>query len=298
MSIFAILVIYHCKIRETKALASLLQNYSKNPEFFRKFKLIVYDNSLRAQDVELAVPFEYEYVHDSNNSGLGVAYNYALNEATKESYDWLLLLDQDSYLPENFFSQLEKDLIAVEGDPSIAAVVPRVLDHQKPCSPARVFYGGTLRPIEKPNRGICTFSVFAIGSGSVIRISFLRRMGGFNTVFWLDCLDRWLFFKIHEMGGKVFITDSIIEHELSVMNYDKRMSERRYSNILKYETLFMKTYKSQGEYCVFCLRLLKRSVYLYFTLKNKSFAAMTFSHLKRIILGSKDTLKSQRGNGK
>jgi hypothetical protein len=99
-------------------------------------------------------------------------------------------------------------------------------------------------------------------------------------------LDRWLYFTINKMGGKVYITRSVIEHDLSVMNYDEFMTEHRYRNILQYETLFMKTFKSRTEYCVFCLRLAKRVMYLYCTVNNKAYAYMTLSHLLKLLSGT------------
>jgi hypothetical protein len=111
----------------------------------------------------------------------------------------------------------------------------------------------------------------------------LQAIGGFNEVFWLDCLDRWLFLTIDNMGGKVYVSDSIIEHEVSVMNFDKHMNEKRYHNILKYETLFMKSYKSRMENYVFFSRLIKRAACLFFTASDKKYSLMVLRHLIDII---------------
>ena len=286
--IFAILVIYNRKIEETKTFNSLLQNYAKSPKAFRNFKLLIYDNSLIEQKMQITIPFEYHYVHDLNNKGLAVAYNYALNEAILASYSWLLLLDQDSYLPEDFIYNLLYDLSTIEKDNTVIALVPKMHYKNTFFSPSKDLFGGILRPIDMRHKGICPFKVFAIGSGSVIKVSFLQGIGGFNELFWLDSLDRWLFFTINNMGGKVYVTDSIIEHELSVMNYDKFMNEQRYYNILKYEALFMKSFKSKAENYVYYLRLIKRFFYLFFTVNNKKYSSMTLRHLMGIILPYKN----------
>jgi GT2 family glycosyltransferase len=151
-------------------------------------------------------------------------------------------------------------------------------------SPTKVFFGGIVRTIDMRHRGICAFqNVFAIGSGCVIKVSFLQKIGGFNEVFWMDCLDRWLFLTINNMGGKVYVTDSIIDHEVSVMNYDKLMTEERYLNILNAETLFMKSYGSKIENYIFYSRLIKRAVYQLFTVSDKKYSLMTLRHLLSII---------------
>ncbi|MFA4853439.1 MAG: glycosyltransferase [Bacteroidales bacterium] len=281
--LLAILVVYNCKIEETKTLKSLLQNYAINSKAFENFKLIIYDNSLLEQKIDIAIPFEYQYVHHSNNNGLAVAYNYALSEAVKASYDWLLLLDQDSSLPEDFIASFLHNLSNIL-DSAVAAVVPKMRYKNTFFSPSKVSFGGTVSAIDVRHEGICNIkNVNAIGSGTVINVSFLQRIGGFNEVFWMDCLDRWLFLTINNMGGKVYVTDSIIEHELSIMNYDKFMNEQRYHNILMSETLFMKSFKPKIENYVYYLRLVKRVVYLFFTVNDKKYSSMTLRHLISLI---------------
>lgn len=286
MNILAILVVYNRKGEETKTLNSLLDNCAKNPEVFRNFKLIIYDNSLIEQKIYLAIPFEYEYVHDHNNKGLAAAYNYALTKAIAAGYSWLLLLDQDSSLPEDFIDNLSCGLFSLKRDSRVAAVVPKVRYKKTFFSPAKDLFGGILRPIDMRHKGVCGFKVLAIGSASAIRVSFLQSIGGFNEIYWLDGLDRWLFNAINNMGGKVYVTDSIIDHELSIMDYDKFMDEQRYANILKYEAIFMKSFKSKAESYVYYLRLLKRAIYLFITVNNKRYSLMTLRHLKDTLLPS------------
>lgn len=285
MNLLAVLVIYNCKIEEAKTLNSLLQNYANNPKAFKAFKLIIYDNSLLEQKMHLTIPFQHQYIHDRNNGGVAVAYNYALNEAIKTSSAWLLLLDQDSSLPEDFIDNLSSDLFILAEDTTVMALVPKMRYKKVIFSPTKILFGGIVRSIHIRHRGICTIkNVFAIGSGCLIAVSFLQKVGGFNEVFWLDCLDRWLFLTINNMGGKVYVTDSTIDHESSVRNIDKLMNEERYYNILKSEALFMKFFKSRIENGIFLLRLIKRAVYLFFTVKDKKYSLMTLRFLIAIII--------------
>ncbi|MFH1288500.1 MAG: glycosyltransferase [bacterium] len=288
VNIFAILIVYNCKIEESKTLNSLLGNYAKNPKAFKNFKLVMYDNSLIEQKICLSIPFKYQYIHDPKNKGLATAYNYAFNKAIAASYDWLLLLDQDSSLPEDFIDNLIHEISGIEKDNTVAAVVPKLRYKENLFSPSKDLFGGTLRPIDMRHKGICDFKVFATGSGTAVRVSFVQKIGGFDEFYWLDFLDRWLFITINNMGGKVYVTDSIIDHDLSVMNYDKYMNEERYKNILKYETIFMKSFKSGAEKYVYYLRLIKRIVYLFFTVNNKKYSLMTLKHLKNVLLSSKN----------
>ena len=283
----AIVVLYNCSIGEAKSVLTILRNHEKFPRAFEKFKLILYDNSPVSQTVNINLPFEYQYVHDPENKGLAVAYNYALKDAIGSSREWLLLLDHDSGLPDDFIENLTVECSGFEKDRSVVAVVPKVHYKNIFFSPSKVLYGGTIRPIDMRHKGICPFQAFAIGSGSAIRVAYLQSIGGFNGLFWMDCLDRWLYLTINNSGGKVYVTNSIMEHELSIMNYDVYMSEGRYRNILKYETLFMNSFKSRAENYVYYLRLVKRIFYLRFTVKNPIYSSMTFHHLVGLLFPGK-----------
>jgi GT2 family glycosyltransferase len=254
-----------------------------DPKAFENLKLIIYDNGQINQKDDITVPFNFMYLNNSKNDGLAKAYNYALNYGISEDYNWLLLLDQDSSLTDNFISTLNFVIEQVESNDTIKAIVPKMVYKGDFFSPSKVLFGGIHRPIDMKIYGLCPFEVFSIGSGCLVRISFFQKIGGFNNFFWLDCLDRWIFYEINKANGKVFITNSIIEHELSVMDYSKFVSEKRYVNIMKYETYFMKFYKTKTENFVYYIRLLKRAMSFLFSRKNRKFASMTFKHISELI---------------
>lgn len=295
MAICAILIVYNRRVEETKTVSSLLRNFAKSPAAFGDFKLVIYDNSPETRKAALDLPFQSEYVHSAENKGLAAAYNYALRKAAETGRGWLLLLDQDSDLPVDFIAGLARDLPLIEKDPAVSAVVPKMRYKDEYFSPSRDLFGGTVRPIDMNHKGICDFKAFAIGSGCAVRVSFLQGVGGFDEFYWLDFLDRWLFAVINERGGKVYVTDSVVDHELSVLDYDKFMTEKRYANILRYETVFMREHKPPIERFVYYLRLVKRIVYLFFTAGNKNYARMTLGHLKKVLSVPDSEGKNERG---
>ncbi|MFH1654799.1 MAG: glycosyltransferase [Pseudomonadota bacterium] len=286
MSLTVIIVVYNCVIENSKTYISLLKNYMRDSQSFEKINFIVYDNSPSIQSLDFTV-FKCEYVHDNTNKGLAVAYNYALSKAVNAFCDWLLLLDQDSSLPDDFIVSLMDNLSKVGDNDEIAAVVPKMCFKNNIFSPTRIWFGGIVRAIDRRHRGICMFkNACAIGSGSTVRVPVLQKIGGFNEVFWMDCLDRWMFYSINKIGNKIYVMDSIVEHELSVRNYDKFMNEKRYLNILKAETLFMKSYGSKMENFIFYIRLIKRAVCQFYTVSDKKYSLMTLRHLKDIVFSA------------
>jgi GT2 family glycosyltransferase len=282
MKIIAISVLYKCEIKNSKTINSLIRNYNQNSKSFENFKLVIFDNGPFDQNDNLSLPFEFSYVINEDNPGLAVAYNYALDYGIINYFDWILLLDQDSVLPVNFIQELTDNLNLISEVSKIKAVVPKMYYQNHFFSPSKVLYGGIHRPININARGIYPAEIFAIASGCLIKISFLKKIGGFNKLFWLDCLDRWLFLMIYKDGGGVFISDSKIEHDLSVLNYKDFINEERYENIMMHETLFIKIYKSYGENFIYSLRLISRAILFYFDRNKRKYSIATFQHLKKI----------------
>ena len=135
MAILSILVLYECQAHESQTIRSLQRAYKERPQAFGSFKLIIYDNSPEPQRESLEFPFKHEYVHNPANEGVSAAYNYALQVAKRKDYDWLLLLDQDTDLPEDYISKLSNIISDPICDNNVAAIVPTCCKSQIPGSP-------------------------------------------------------------------------------------------------------------------------------------------------------------------
>jgi GT2 family glycosyltransferase len=100
------LVLYGCGLRNTRSFAVLRRAAEKRGGAVRLF---VQDNSpLAALDAGFIEGFGgFSFVHDPANPGVSRAYNRALDYAEKSGSEWLLLLDQDTELPEDYFDVLE-----------------------------------------------------------------------------------------------------------------------------------------------------------------------------------------------
>jgi hypothetical protein len=283
MKIIIIVVLYKCKINKSRTIRSLINIYRNCPQSFTDTDIIIYDNGQENQKLDLSLTKNFSYIKSENNSGLSTAYNYALTKALKENAEWLLLFDQDTKLPENYFNNLLIPLTTANKNKRIKAVVPKIHYKNNYFSPSKVFYGGILRPINMDYNGIYDKEIFAIGSGSMLRVDFISEVGGFNNDFWLDSLDRWIYNTIYEEEGKVMVTNNILEHELSVLDYDSYVSEERYKNIIKYEALFMNNYKSNFQNIIYYIRLLIRVITLFIKEKNKNYSSITLSYFFMLI---------------
>jgi GT2 family glycosyltransferase len=199
------------------------------------------------------------YKHDPHNSGIAVAYNWALDIAKSYGFQWLLLLDQDTRLPVTFLAFLSDAVKIYNTNKSVESIVPIVTDGGVAISPKRVLFG-RLAPLPEPAPQVADYEVTAINSGTLVRVPFVALLGGFNPAYRLDCLDHWLFRQLYAQGKRVALSGSVIEHDLSVSDYRNKVSGMRYRSILSAEALFVRTEKPFIERKLYVIRLAVRAV--------------------------------------
>jgi GT2 family glycosyltransferase len=237
--------------------------------------LLVYDNSPSEQPKVLDhTGFgRFMYVHDSSNSGLAAAYNSGLKEAHRSEADWLLLLDQDTEIRAQY---LESLFAAIQSGPedSVSALVPKLMRAEMVLSPQRVGRFNN-RSVSPGYAGISRERLTALNSAACLRVRTVEAIGGFPSEYWLDFLDHVVFHRLQSAGGRVQVLDSVIEHQLSLLNLEHEMSLARYTGMLAAEWRFIReTGEGGGTFC-HRLRLLKRAAIHAVRWKNKAYARET-----------------------
>ena len=275
--ILAVLVLYQVEPSSSLTLTSFLRALDESG-LAGQFKLLIYDNSPSESVLPGGIPVPITYIHDPSNGGLFRAYTAALQKAEREGNEWLLLLDQDTVLDAGYLKTLWFSLPEAAGNLRCAVLAPKLLSKNKVISPARVLWGGRLLPVDKTLSGISPWEIMALNSGTLLRISAIREIGGFNPVFWLDYLDHWLFNRLHRAGYSMYVLDAALPHELSVRNL-RGMSTARYRNILLAEGEFYQCCKSQAENRVYLLRLVLRAVKMLVRSGGRKLFPLTLNHL-------------------
>jgi glycosyltransferase involved in cell wall biosynthesis len=191
------------------------------------------------------------------NTGLAHAYNTALDLAIKQNIPWLLLLDSDTEVTLSFL--IAALMLTSKVPASVAALVPHITEGVAVHSP-RVAGAFRRRAIDLTTSGLISSEVIALNSGSVLRVSAVQDLGGFNTEFWLDYLDYWLFRSLQRKGYRVFVLPERLEHSLSFADAPRRMPLARYQNMLQAESYFTSRYGSLWESVRLKLVLLKRAL--------------------------------------
>lgn len=273
MKIVAVLVRYKLPLGASPAYVSITQSL---PNWVTLF---VYDNSPHPVSSEDLKAIPGSYTHDPNNGGVARAYNTGLALAKQTGAGWLLLLDQDTKLPIGFFDRLSRTLAVQGSDTEVVAVIPKVRSRSVIVSPAMVRFGWRLVAVPIEARGKLSGILTAINTGAAVRVDFLERLGGFNERFWLDYLDHWLFHKITETSNKVFLTDEVLAHDLSIQAISEQIDAPRLRNILDAEYLYFREFGTNFQKLIYPVRLIIRTLRLALKPATRLHAKITANHL-------------------
>jgi GT2 family glycosyltransferase len=269
-NLFIVIVLYKRKLEDCLPLQFLLQN---TQYCSLNYELLVYNNS---EDITISFNEKYQVFNATENNMLVGAYNYALQRAKEQNAKWLLLLDQDTKLTDSYLEELSRLL---NSDISqLGAVVPQVKKDKIFISPKTYFpkIGNSffVRPLK--TAGISEKCFMAINSGTVLNVNAVDEIGGFSEKYPLDGLDHWYFHQLYKRGKCVYVMNSIIEQNLSVLDYTG-MSVNRYTSILNAELQFSKELGSPALF-LWKVKIPLRAIKRFFTKGAKGYVLQTLSY--------------------
>jgi GT2 family glycosyltransferase len=275
--ILAVVVRYKTPIAESQTLQGLAHILAADPVLADVYRVLVWDNSPEAL-VNPELPRSFEYRHSEQNLGVSGAYNSAMAFAEAEGQTWMLLLDQDSKLTGAFLHTMYRHSQVLKDRTDIAVIFPTVKVGQTIMSPKRqLFMRATVyEPMSRMLEGYA----IGINSGSVMRVTSLRKIGGFSTDFWLDYSDLYVLHQFHLNGARIwYAADAAMQHEMTIMDYDRLMEPWRYENFSFAETAFHDLYKGRLENGLHDLRLLARTIRQRLRYKNPVFSQIAWAQL-------------------
>lgn len=272
------MVRYNTPLAQSHTAIGVRDALASNPLLREKYRFLIWDNSPeRLMDSGVPVPFEYR--HSRHNLGISGACNGALQLAREQSHAWVLLLDQDTRVTAPFLEAMLRWSMDLALRREIALAAPTVRVGAKIVSPRQQLFN---RHRAYPDSAPCIADgeAFAINSGSLLRTAAIHAIGGFSPDFWLDYSDIYVCHQLYLHGYKIWrATDVELQHEMSVMDYDRLMTPSRYINFSYAETAFNDLYKGTLENCVQNLRLLVRAVRQRRKYKDPAFSRITLAQL-------------------
>jgi rhamnosyltransferase len=180
---------------ENMAIAAVFYNPTaeqiKNLTTFSNFKkLIVVDNSKKSSlslikksitDINLV------YIHHTQNLGLSVTYNEALNLAQKAKIDYLMLADQDSVFDIKTINKLSQEAKKLKLNLDEYAIIgfPWYSDLSL-----------------APKDTIIDEQLIVFSSGSVLNVDVISKLGGFDERFFIDSVDAEISLRAIYQGYK------------------------------------------------------------------------------------------------
>jgi len=283
----AVVVLYRKAFAQSRTFAGLAQAFGEDPSLARQLDVLVWDNSPEAQE-EHRLPFAFTYRHSAANQGVSGAYNAAIRISRAHGLDWLLLLDDDTSVTREFLRAMLNHAAEIAQEERVAAIVP-FLHAGTFCMSPRLWRFARHVPLPRPVAAYTeTRSVFAANSGTLARVRALEAIGGYSTRFWLDYSDIDVFHRLHRQGFSVRIAgDLTLEHEMAMLDYDRRMTPARFATFLAAESDFMDLYRGAAERGMHLLRLAAR------VLHQRSYADPAFARLSRKALWERLTTRRE-----
>jgi len=289
MKLLAVVVRYKTPVEQSQTLRSLSEAFSAEPELLGNYDVLLWDNSpIQLEDPQLSFPFRYDF--SDQNLGVAGAYNHALAHAESIGAPWLLLLDQDTTVTANYLQRMLGYAKEVDHELSIATIVPFVRSHGSLVSPRKFGQFSRSHQIPRAVSGIYREDAYAVNSGTVMRATALRAVGGYSQEFWLDFSDAYIFHTFYGHGKYMYVAGDLeLDHSIASMNFDQEMSLERYRNFLAAESYYIAKYRSSLVNLIQTFWLMARTARQYQRYKNKRFARMTLNFLGQRIFWSKSS---------
>ena len=105
MRILIVVVLYKRSPEDSQTIQSLIQAFERNPRLNAAARVLLWDNS-PTPATHVSLPFPFDLSHAGRNVGTSGAYNHALSLAESLGCPWLLLLDQDTTVSEEFLGAM------------------------------------------------------------------------------------------------------------------------------------------------------------------------------------------------
>lgn len=214
--ILAVVVLYKMTCEQSRGLTSLLKIIAESKDAAHSIDLMVCDNT----PYEQAMPdrFTGQFHRDVTNPGLAHWYNMALRNAAANGIDWILVLDQDTEATAEYVAEVIERTSSMEEDRGIVAMFPKLVQNGVVCSPLTPPTYRHPLPFDRNFTGVAHTRLHVFNSGSVFRVSAVQDAGGFPEEFPLDYLDHATYAALQSRGGRLFVLQSMLEHELSSVN--------------------------------------------------------------------------------
>jgi len=194
----ALIVIYNKFCSESASFKFLEKNRNK-------LNIIVFDNSeVDYGNKKYCEDRKISYYTMNKNIGLSKAYNYVIKKICLDNDKYLLILDDDTILNDNYLLEVLNKIRELKFD----ILLPVVKSNNEIISPSKIVFGCRVKKIKTINE-IKDNSITGINSGMVVRTS-VYNLIKYNDKMFLDYVDHEFMRKVRTKKFKIDILDSVI----------------------------------------------------------------------------------------
>lgn len=222
-----------------------------------QFQVLVVDNGSSDDSLFQINTFknrinDFDVIVAQNDKNLGFAggCNVALNWAIKNNQDYVLLLNNDTTVKQNFLEELLKH---AEKHENVAFFVPSIFFQDRP---SLVWFGGEahldwrkmhqsaiselhLKPL--PQDAASRSIEFASGCAMFCRVKALQEIGGFDSDYFLYWEDVEFSLKARQYGWNIrWVPSAHIYHKVSATTKKQGVAARQYYDIRNFLLLSSK----------------------------------------------------------
>ena len=186
MSLSAIVILYN----PNKTIIENINSYINEIE-----GLYIIDNS-EQKDAELlnqikGLSPKCQLLINPGNYGIAKALNQAVEFASRDGYEWLLTMDQDSiFYDDSYFKAFKEN----NGKDDVAIFIPQIIFNKS--------------EIEPDKEIVCkAYNDAIMTSGSILNIKTCLSLGGFETKLFIDEVDTDYYYKVLRQKSKIVIIE-------------------------------------------------------------------------------------------
>ncbi|TDQ38646.1 glycosyltransferase family 2 protein [Aureibacillus halotolerans] len=249
-------------------------------------KTIIIDNSSSniEQVQSLIKDFNIDMFKNPNNLGIAKAINQGIDYAFKNTYSWILTLDQDSICSENMINEMKNVINNDHLNKNLGIVAPNIIGNNFNIS-------SSINNISNPT------TVFT--SGSLMNVNMAVSVGGALEKLFIDYVDHEFCLRIKKNGYNIVkISTAQLNHQLGELKkhsfFGRNINTTNHSHIRRYYIYRNFIYVIK-RYCIFfpgwCLLELLRKTRGIITIIL--FEKQRMTKLKYIAKGLKDGLYSK-----
>ena len=232
--IYALIVMYNKNCVNSKSF-----NFMK--KYKDKIKTIIFDNStIDLGNKKYCDKNNIEYYSVNKNIGLSKAYNYVISKIDLSPNNYLIILDDDTQLNDEYIEEVLENIKTNEYD----IYLPIIKSNQRIISPSNVQFNCRVKAISDIKQ-INMKKITAINSGMIIKTSIYNEIL-YNEQIFLDYVDHDFMKNVRKNKYKIKILNSVLEQ-----NFSRDEKGELQSELIRYK-IYKKDFKA---YCKNCKKI-------------------------------------------